>query len=506
MVATHRAHNWSTVLCVLCSVGAGLGAAFFGCILSWADHVKRRNGGRHTRRSHVVAILGCIGSTLFGFSSLVGLYFGPVTLVVVIRAGSLLPANALFSQIFGLRPLTRDDYLGTVVTISGVLCFSIFGGSPAAAPSETAFLEMMTWSGAILCNVILFFIFMGSLSALLLVNEDNPLLTNLAVTHVGGVSSAFMDLAAKGWSAPLAQGLDHAWYSNLFWASLALNAAFLVTMRVSMIYGCKRCDVLMFVPLNTVLNIFYSVIAGMVVLQEYQQVISWPGLISASTSVLGGVVMLVSGPASDPNRQDERPSQGKGSCWSSEQELDGSDMEVFVNRRTPMIFVQRPPLLQTPEDSPAASVAASPGRSPLRSPSKKTPRTITPQIARASFGQPLHTEPGDDDYEMVPATAVSSRGILSSIAHGLRPEIVKLNSVHREAARAKRQWQRIRRRLRKLVGEEDSVYEASEGSPVRRAASRSSGSVGSDGPDSFEDSDGGSGPSSDTEERSGQQV
>ena len=92
-----------------------------------------------------------IGSVVFGLASLVGLVFGSVSLATVVRAGSTLPANAIFSpglceqlpgrqwvstdlfgsflvrvacrpspgQMFGLRPLVRDDVLGTLVTISG---------------------------------------------------------------------------------------------------------------------------------------------------------------------------------------------------------------------------------------------------------------------------------------------------------------------------------------------------------------------------------------------------
>lgn len=42
-----------------------------------------------------------IGSVVFGLASLVGLVFGSVSLATVVRAGSTLPANAIFSP--GLR-------------------------------------------------------------------------------------------------------------------------------------------------------------------------------------------------------------------------------------------------------------------------------------------------------------------------------------------------------------------------------------------------------------------
>lgn len=464
----------ATTLCVLCSCGAGLGAAVFGCILSWADHIKRKNGGVHTRRSHIVAIGGVIGSTLFGFSSLVGLYFGPVTLVVVIRAGSLLPANAFFSQMFGLRPLTRDDYLGTVVTISGVVCFSIFGGSPAEAPSEAEFVEMMEWSGAILCNILLLLILVAFLSVLAL-DGLPPSGQTLAVTNVGGVSSAFMDLAAKGWSAALARGADNAGYSMLFWASLALNVVFLVSMRVSMIYGCKRCDVLLFVPLNTVLNIFYSVLAGMVVLQEYKEVNSWPGLLAASTSVLGGVVMLVSGPASRDEDEDEAEnSEQKLERWSSEGAQ--SDIEAFVPRRS-------------------TTVMRSPVASPQHQELVATPPSHT--LRGRGYSSPIAADTDEDPVdngldELLSVEPQPSKGYFSTIAHGLRPEIVRMNAVHKEAARANKRWQRVRWQLLHMVWEDGAAATLGQETPLRARTLLSGSIEESSGPEDSEADDMGS--------------
>lgn len=411
----------ATVLCCLSSASAGLGAAWFGCVLSWADHAKRQNGGRHTKKSEWVAIFGAIGSTVFGFSSLVGLYFGPVTLVVVIRAGSLLPANAVFSQLLGLRPLTRDDYLGTLVTISGVVCFSIFGGTPAQSPGPAEFVEMFSTCSALVCNIVLLVIFAISLVSLMGNDaRERPLFRALAVTNIGGVSSAFMDLAAKGWSAALNRGVDSAWASPIFWYSLLSNVIFLISMRVSMIYGCKRCDVLLFVPLNTVLNMFYSVLAGMVVLQEWRQVISWPGLLGASTSVLGGVVMLVSGPATEGRSDDQ----------SSEEMLplasDAMGVEVVESLHADM------------------SESGSPNSG------RRSRRSLSTLIG-----------------ERIPAM---DSQLLSHITKGLRPELLKLNTAHREAARIRKKWNNIKSNLRYIVtehyGRTDSVRVAAEKTPA----------------------------------------
>ena len=131
----------------------------------------------------------------------------------------------------------------------------------------------------------------------------------MATTMICACSSAFMDLAAKGWSSfkvdegqygrpgDLATGLSPGFSSPVFWIALSLNVIFLVIMRWSTIYGCRKCDVLIFVPLNTTANIILSVAAGMICLAEYKSVKSWPGLIAAGLSMLTGIFMLVTGPA-----------------------------------------------------------------------------------------------------------------------------------------------------------------------------------------------------------------
>ena len=120
--------QFNLVLCVVSSAVAGIGIGLFGCLLSAADHMKRRNSGVHTSIGRTFQICGICGSIVFGLASLVGLIFGSVSLATVVRAGSTLPSNAIFSQLLGLRPLVRDDVLGTLVTISGIVSFTIFQG------------------------------------------------------------------------------------------------------------------------------------------------------------------------------------------------------------------------------------------------------------------------------------------------------------------------------------------------------------------------------------------
>jgi len=57
-----RDGNLNLVLCVVSSAVAGIGIGLFGCLLSAADHIRRRNGGLHTVRSRFFSWIGMIGS------------------------------------------------------------------------------------------------------------------------------------------------------------------------------------------------------------------------------------------------------------------------------------------------------------------------------------------------------------------------------------------------------------------------------------------------------------
>merc|ERR1712176_841462 len=58
-----------------------------------------------------------------------------------------------------------------------------------------------------------------------------------------------------------------------------------------------RCNVLVFVPLNTVFNVILSGFTGMIVLNEGRNVISFTGISFSLISILAGITLLVSGPA-----------------------------------------------------------------------------------------------------------------------------------------------------------------------------------------------------------------
>lgn len=451
----------STLLCVLCSAGAGLGAGFFGCVLSWANHVKLRNDGKHTTCSRYVAIFGVIGSTVFGLGSLAGLYFGPVTLVVVIRAGTLLPANAFFSQLFGFRPLTRDDLLGTLVTVSGVVCFSLFGGAPPQSPTESEYMEMLGSTGAKICNFILLGILVIS-GFIVFANKGGKgrmkgahTMFVIAVANVSGCSSAFMDVAAKGWSAALdTGGIDHAWNSLTFWVCFIANCIFLLSMRISMIYGCKRCDVLLFVPVSTVSNILYSVLAGMVVMKEYRQVVSWPGLLSASFVVLGGVVMLVSGPARSDDHEGESPPSHH---WytESEEEEEAVHQEELASAARPLRRVSTGAATEE-----FASLDAD---------------------MDVSGDSEDEEEPSQDDLLSTDSQDSGEfwnrAGLFGHAFRAKGQELVSMNQQHREAARIRQRWCLVKQNLHRLVGEAAGslVHHRSTRSRTGRVRTQNSG-------------------------------
>lgn len=379
------------IICIASSALAGIGVGFFSCLLSSADKQRQLNGGKHTDRSRIRCVLGAIGSTIFGILSLVGLNYGPVALVVVVRAGATLPANALFSQVFQIRPLTSSDALGTLVTLSGVVCFTLFQGDPGPEVTESLFVQLLqrpaaiVVGGVVLLALLLSILYMlrerlRARSCLLRRHHSSgrwPIFTRrrrkkeqtqrsesaseevrssdedsvatrrrfnwrqetievLAVCTVTSTSSAAMDVAAKGWAAPLKTGPARALQSELFWISVVANLIFLVGMRAGTIIGCHRCDVLLFIPCSTVMNIFVSVATGLVVLEEWKEVKSWTGLASSSLTVLGGIIMLVTGPAEGDSERSAKDSDSEtlevtGSedfeepCVCDAVEIDGSD-------------------------------------------------------------------------------------------------------------------------------------------------------------------------------------
>jgi len=119
-----------------------------------------------------------------------------------------------------------------------------------------------------------------------------------------------MDLSTKAWSAALRDGFDVASRNPITWLAILANLALYLLMRSGMIYGCRRCDVLAFVPLHTTFNIFMSVLTGMTSLQEYETVTSWLGLCCTTMSILCGIFMLICGPATviTPPEEEDRAS------------------------------------------------------------------------------------------------------------------------------------------------------------------------------------------------------
>jgi len=142
-------------------------------------------------------------------------------------------------------------------------------------------------------------------------------------------SIATMDIATKGWSSAFNTAGRNPADSPLVWVSLLVQAHFFIVSKCGMIYGCGHCDMLVFIPVNIVLNVFFTAAAGLFVLGEACQVPGWKawlGLASAMMCVVGGIVMLVSGPA-----QAELPASPLGQEQPAQPlagETSGSDGET----------------------------------------------------------------------------------------------------------------------------------------------------------------------------------
>jgi len=249
-----------------------------------------------------------------------------------------------------------------------------------------------------------------------------------------------------------------------------------------------------------VLNILYSVLAGMVVMQEWKQVISWAGLLGASTSVLGGVVMLVSGPA---DKQDDSSSPLTGSNWRTDSELHedhtlsaltraatdseigavGADnaeaMHCVLNdgaalHRAPSDGGGASELLRAPlpQESSAASM-----RAPFlvnQADCDNTPQSPHPPPGSDSAGgggwkrsssalswrsqgsaERLHQRHSRRPSTYSPGSSQDDDnnppGFFATLAQGLRPDMLQLNTAHREAAKVRRKWDRVKKHLRVMA-------------------------------------------------------
>lgn len=342
LTTTALMSSTDVAICLAFSALSGVGVGFFGCLLSASDGIRKANNDRHTRQSKLGVTVGAIGSTVFGLGSLVGLYFGPVTFVTMARTGTTLPANVLFSQLFSLRPLGRDDYLGTVITISSAICFMIFVGQPGDELSRDGF-ERVIWTVSAVSLLGGLMVVWAACTVYIVIlraqskHEQKAVSTAVAVSLMTGCSSAFMDIATKGWTAclrsaggPLDVVTQGGW---LFWACVVANIFFMIFMRFGLIWGCQHCDVLLFVPLNAVLNTFISVAAGIVALSEGSGVISWAGLAFSGVSCATGTILLAGGPqdASDDDTSDlftEGDAEDRGGDGEDDEatpeELDGA--------------------------------------------------------------------------------------------------------------------------------------------------------------------------------------
>mmetsp|Transcript_84878 Transcript_84878/g.274391 ORF Transcript_84878/g.274391 Transcript_84878/m.274391 type:complete len:334 (+) Transcript_84878:516-1517(+) len=226
-----------------------------------------------------------------------------------------------------------------MVTISGVICFTVFQGFATYRHTVAEFMETVLsvqsvlWVVAVLLLLIISYVWVH----LHQVDRSSAqsLTRAIAVAIVSACASAFMDLATKAWSAVLKSDFHGMLTSGLFWVSVCVNLFFMLVMRWSMIYGCRRCDVLIFVPLNTIGNILFSVVTGMVCLHEASEVTSWTGLLFAALSILCGIVMLVTGPADGGGDVGTCGPGGDRALWAGEAAAPASSDAADAAAATP---------------------------------------------------------------------------------------------------------------------------------------------------------------------------
>jgi len=230
-----------------------------------------------------------------------------------------------------------------------------------------------------------------------------------------------MDVAGKGWLGVLRDlGKSGGLESGLFWAAFLSNVAFLIIMRAGTIYGCAKCDVLLFMPINTVLNVFLSVVTGMVVLDEGRNVYSWSGVTFSMISVIGGIVMLVTGPA-----------QG-----IVEEEHTGDECPADSTALAPTKS------LESSRSCPGWPAAAASGTSPRRlRAASASPVLLGPQAAADSSdrGAPVHRSSG--------SAKLPSLDLDEVVAYldwlNMPLAILRLNDNHQQAAASRSEVARL---------------------------------------------------------------
>mmetsp|Transcript_5067 Transcript_5067/g.13916 ORF Transcript_5067/g.13916 Transcript_5067/m.13916 type:complete len:676 (+) Transcript_5067:156-2183(+) len=322
--------------CLTFAFLAGFFQGFLGCLLAWIAKQKNEAASRRVDeevgddgarkppeptwldRLNVAGVI--LSATVPGVLSIAALAFGAISMVVVVRSSSILVFNVLFTRAFGLGTVKQNDGVGTALCVLGIV--ALFKTAPTdRSVTDEDFLFLLSRPISVVWMSVLGAACVLSLGGAFLLHRDaaggsahrqlsrrqlaahnhrrGKLLAGLVSLGVAA-SSAWMDLSAKGYTGAIANTRDDVfWSSGIFWLSLLVFIASAIVMRGSYVYGCKACDLLVFIPLNTMLIIFISAATGFFVMEEWRTVESWDVFCASYLVIFLGINLLVSKEARD---------------------------------------------------------------------------------------------------------------------------------------------------------------------------------------------------------------
>lgn len=328
---------YGDALCLTFAFLAGFVQGFLGCLLAWVAKRKVAYVGEDGESTaipawlHQLNVAGVVASaTLPGILSIGALAFGAISMVVVVRSSSILVFNVVFTRAFGLGSVKKNDAVGTALCVLGVV--ALYKVAPTdRTVTDLDYVFLLTTPVAISWNTTLVVVCASSALAVwaserrrqatigatsaadggssasdrvgkrkAMANAGRNRFARAAfVSVVVATASAAMDLSAKGYTGSIGNTASAFLGSAIFWISLMVFAVSAVVMRGYYVYGCKACDVLVFIPLNTMLTILMSAATGFAVMEEWRTVEDWDAFFASYLVIFLGVYLLCTKEARD---------------------------------------------------------------------------------------------------------------------------------------------------------------------------------------------------------------
>ncbi|KAJ1629436.1 hypothetical protein T492DRAFT_118660 [Pavlovales sp. CCMP2436] len=148
-------------LCLIFAFFAGFFQGFFGCLLAWCARWKPPAGQDPATPTPLwvsrLNIAGVVGSaTLPGVLSIAALAFGAISMVVVVRSSSILVFNVIFTRVFNLGSVKKNDAIGTALCLLGIV--ALFKVAPTdASVTDADFIALVLDPESITWNCVLVF-------------------------------------------------------------------------------------------------------------------------------------------------------------------------------------------------------------------------------------------------------------------------------------------------------------------------------------------------------------